>query len=198
MKKLSIVSKSIVMALGMVAVSSATVTVAQAATPTQAATSTIKVSEAVAAAQSKVSLDQAIAIGKKTVKGDLVSAEFDQHSHSASGKYEVKFIELNTEHKVKIDSNTGKVLSTKQEKLDKDDIAEYKAMKQAKVSLTQAMQKATQNVSGKVIEVKFDVDNGKSIYKVKVAKGNEIHKVVVDSMTGRIISSRLESSDDDR
>ena len=191
-------SKSIVMALGMVAIGSATVSVAQTATATQATTPTIKISKAVAAAQSKISLDQAIAIGKKMVKGDLVSAEFDQHSHSAGGKYELKFIELNTKHKVKIDADTGKVLSTKQEKLDKDDIAEYKAMKQAKVSLTQAMQKATQNVSGKIIEAEFDVDNGKSVYKIKVAKGNEIHKVVVDSMTGKVISSRLESSDDDR
>ena len=191
MKTLSMFSKSIVMALGILAASSATISVAQAATPN------VEISEAVAAAQSKISLEQAIAIGQKTIKGDLVSAKFDQNGYSAGGKYDVKFIAHNTEYKLRVDADTGKVLSAKQEKLDKDDIAEYKAMKNSKVSLAQAMEKATQDVNGKVIEAGFDVDNGKSVYEIKVAKGNQIHKVVIDSMTGKVISSRLESSDDD-
>ena len=191
MKTLSMFSKSMVMALGILAASSATISVAQAATPN------VKISEAVAAAQSKISLEQAIAIGQKTIKGDLVSAKFDQNGYSAGGKYDVKFIAHNTEYKLRVDADTGKVLSAKQEKLDKDDIAEYKAMKNSKVSLAQAMEKATQNVNGKVIEAGFDVDNGKSVYEIKVAKGNQIHKIVIDSMTGKVISSRLESSDDD-
>ena len=184
-------SKSIVMTLSMIAVSSATISVAQAATPA------VKVSEAVAAAQSKISLEQAIAIGNKTIKGDLVSAEFDQKGYSAGGKYDVKFIANNTEYKIRIDADTGKVLSAKQDQLDREDMAEYKAMKQAKVSLNQAMEKATQNINGKIIEAGFDVDNGNSVYEIKVAKGNQIHKIVINSMTGDIISSRLERSDDD-
>jgi len=191
MKNLSIFSKSIVMTLSMIAVSSATISVAQAATPA------VKVSEAVAAAQSKISLEQAIAIGNKTIKGDLVSAEFDQKGYSAGGKYDVKFIANNTEYKIRIDADTGKVLSAKQDQLDREDMAEYKAMKQAKVSLNQAMKKATQDVNGKIIKAGFDVDNGKSVYEIKVAKGNQIHKIVINSMTGKVISSRLESSDDD-
>ena len=191
MKNLSMFSKSIVMTLSMIAVSSATISVAQAATPA------VKVSEAVAAAQSKISLEQAIAIGNKTIKGDLVSAEFDQKGYSAGGKYDVKFIANNTEYKIRIDADTGKVLSAKQDQLDREDMAEYKAMKQAKVSLNQAMEKATQNINGKIIEAGFDVDNGKSVYEIKVAKGNQIHKIVINSMTGKVISSRLESSDDD-
>ena len=191
MKNLSMFSKSIVMTLSMIAVSSATISVAQAATPA------VKVSEAVAAAQSKISLEQAIAIGNKTIKGDLVSAEFDQNSYSKGGRYEVKFIANNTEYKIRIDADTGKVLSAKQDQLDREDMAEYKAMKQAKVSLNQAMEKATQNINGKIIEAGFDVDNGKSVYEIKVAKGNQIHKMVIDSVTGKVVSSRLERSDDD-
>ena len=191
MKTLSMFSKSMVMAFGILAASSATISVAQATTPN------VEISEAVAAAKSKISLEQAIAIGQKTIKGDLVSAKFDQNGYSAGGKYDVKFIAHNTEYKLRVDADTGKVLSAKQEKLDKDDIAEYKAMKNSKVSLAQAMEKATQNVNGKVIEAGFDVDNGKSVYEIKVAKGNQIHKIVIDSMTGKVISSRLESSDDD-
>ena len=191
MKNLSMFSKSIVMTLSMIAVSSATISVAQAATPA------VKVSEAVAAAQSKISLEQAIAIGNKTIKGDLVSAEFDQKGYSAGGKYDVKFIANNTEYKIRIDADTGKVLSAKQDQLDREDMAEYKAMKKAKVSLNKKKKKATQDVNGKIIKAGFDVDNGKSVYEIKVAKGNQIHKIVINSMTGKVISSRLESSDDD-
>ena len=192
MKNLSMFSKSIVMALGMAAVGNATISVAQAATPN------VRVSESVAAAQSKISLEQAIDVGNKTFKGDLVSVEFDQNGYSAGGKYDVKFIARNTdEYTLRIDADTGKVLSAKQGQLDTDDVAEYKAMKQAKVSLTQAMGKAIQNVNGKVIKAGFDVDNGKSVYEIKVAKGNQIHKVIIDSMTGKVISSRLDTSDDD-
>ena len=191
MKNLSMFSKSIVMTLSMIAVSSATISVAQAATPA------VKVSEAVAAAKSKISLEQAIAIGNKTIKGDLVSAEFDQKGYSAGGKYDVKFIANNTEYKIRIDADTGKVLSAKQDQLDREDMAEYKAMKKAKVSLNKKKKKATQDVNGKIIKAGFDVDNGKSVYEIKVAKGNQIHKIVINSMTGKVISSRLESSDDD-
>lgn len=186
MKKLSKVSQSIVMVLSMLAVGSATISVAQAATPNT------QVSKAVAAAQSKISLEQAITIGNKTIKGDVVSADFDRYNHSTGGNYEINIVANNIEYEVKVDANSGKVLSSKQDRLDKEDRAEYRAMKQAKVSLNQAMQKATQNVNGKVIKAEFDIDNGKSVYEIKVAKGNEIHKIVVDSMTGKTISSRLD------
>ena len=66
MKTLSMFSKSIVMALGMAAVGGATISVVQAATPN------IKVSEAVAAAQSKISLEQAI--GKQQRRHGLAGA----------------------------------------------------------------------------------------------------------------------------
>lgn len=64
-------------------------------------------------------------------------------------------------------------------------------MKQAKISLTQAMQIATQSVSGKIIEAEFDLDNGLAVYEINIAKGTQIHKLVIDSMTGKIISNRV-------
>lgn len=190
MKNLSTFSKSIVMAVAIAGAGTATIATSQAATTNG------KVSEAAAAVQSKISLQQAIAIGNKTVKGDLVSVEFDQNDYSAGGKYEIKSIANNTEYEIKIDADTGKVLSAKQERLDKEDMAEYNAMKRAKVSLNQAIQTAAQNINGKVIEAEFDVDNGKSVYEIKVVKGNQVHKVIIDSMTGKVINSWLENTND--
>lgn len=191
MKKLSTLSKSIIMALSIASISTATIAVGQAAT------SSGYISEAMAATQSKISLEQAIVIAKKTVKGDVISAEFDQNDHAASGDYDVKIIANNTEHKVTVDANTGKVTRKKQEKLDKEDMAEYKAMKQSKISLNQAIKKANQSVNGKVIEAEFDIDFGKPAYKIEVVKDNQVHKVVIDSMTGKIIRSQVKAADSD-
>ncbi|MDE4455031.1 PepSY domain-containing protein [Psychrobacter sp. DAB_AL62B] len=191
MKNLSTLSKSIIMVLSIAGVSTAAIAVGQTTTTNS------QVSEAVAAAQSKISLEQAIVIAKKTIKGDVVSADFDQHDHSAGGNYEVKIVANNTEYEVKIDANSGKVLSNKQEKLDKEDIAEYNAMKKSKTSLNQAIKKANQSVKGKVIEAGFDMDFGKPAYKVEIVKGTQVHKVVIDSMTGKIIRSQVEAADSD-
>lgn len=190
MKNLSTLSKSIVMVLSIAGVSSAAIAVGQTATNTQ-------VSEAVAVAQSKISLEQAIVIAKKTIKGDVVSAGFDQNEHSAGGNYEVNIVTNSIEYEVKIDANSGKVLSNKQEKLDKEDMSEYNAMKKSKTSLNQAIKKANQSVKGKVIEAGFDIDFGKPAYKIEIVKGAQVHKVVIDSMTGKIIRSQVEAADSD-
>ena len=190
MKNSSTLSKSIVLVLSIAGISTAAIAVGQTVNNTQ-------VSEAVAAAQSKISLEQAVVIAKKAVKGDVISADFDQNDHSASGNYEVNIVANNTEYEVKIDANSGKVLSSKQEKLDKEDMAEYNAMKNSKTSLNQAIKKANQSVKGKVIEAGFDIDFGKPAYKIEIIKGTQVYKVVVDSMTGKIIRSQVEAADSD-
>ena len=188
MKNLSMFGKSMVMALGIAGLGTASMMTVQASTKSQS-------SEAMAAVQSKVSFEQALNIAQKTVKGDIVSAEFDQNDYSAGGKYEVKVIANNTEYEIDIDADSGKVLKTKQEKLDNKDIAEYKAMKQAKVNLNQAMQTAARSVGGTVFEAEFDNDDGQSVYEIKVAKGDQTHKVMIDAMTGKVISTRLDNDD---
>lgn len=54
-------------------------------------------------------------------------------------------------------------------------------MKQANISLVQAMQKATQAI------------NGKPIYDIEIAKGTQIYDLIVDSTTGQVIISQLDS-----
>ena len=191
MKKLSTLSKSIIMVLSIAGVSTAAIAVGQSAT------TKTEVSEAIAAAQSKISLEQVITIAQKSIKGDVISADFDQNGRSAGGNYDVKLVANNTEYEVEVDANSGKVLSRKQEKLDKEDMAEYKAMKKSKTSMNQAINRANQSVNGKVIEAGFDIDFGKPVYKFEIAKGTQVHKVVVDSRTGKIIRIQVEAADND-
>lgn len=194
MKKLSMLSKSAIVVVSALVIGTGigTIAIASGQIP---AISGAETSDAVAIAKSKISLEQAIAMAQKTVKGDLISAEFDQNDYVTGGEFEVKFVDGDMEHEVKIDASSGKILKTKQEKLDAEDLAEYEALKQAKISLTQAMQKATQSINGKIIEAEFDFDNGIPAYEIEMAKGVEIHKLVIDSINGQVISSQLDYDD---
>lgn len=199
MKNLSTLTKSALIALTIAGVG-ATAIAAPAINNTNTVTSS---SEALSALQSKISLTQAIDIAKQNVKGDLVSAAFDyddddkKNKGTAKSKYEVEFVANGTSYEVKLDANTGKVLKTEEETLDKKDMAEYSAMKQAKVTLTSAMQKAAQSVNGKVIGIEFELEKGQALYDVEVVKDNQIYDVSIDANTGKVLSSQIDVEDDD-
>ena len=197
MKNLSTLTKSALIALTIAGVG-ATAIAAPAINNTNTATSS---SEALSALQSKISLTQAIDIAKQNAKGDLVSAAFDyddeKNKGAAKSKYEVEFVANGTSYEVKLDANTGKVLKTEEETLDKKDMAEYSAMKQAKVTLTSAMQKAAQSVNGKVIGIEFELEKGQALYDVEVVKDNQIYDVSIDANTGKVLSSQIDVEDDD-
>lgn len=193
MKNLSMLTKSMIVALTVAGIGATAI--AAPVTNTKAVASS---SEALSAMQSKISLTQAINIAKQNAKGDLVSVEFDYDDdgkNKSTGKYEVEFVGNGISYEVKIDANTGKVLKTKQEKLDKKELAEYNAMKQAKVSLTSAMQKAAQSLNGKVISAEFEVEKGQSVYDIEVVKGNQIYDVSIDANTGKVFSSQVDVED---
>ncbi|MGE6571983.1 PepSY domain-containing protein [Psychrobacter namhaensis] len=191
MKKLSTLSKPLVMALSMASISVVTVAVSQAAT-TKAPSS-----EQQAASQSKIDLEQALLLANKAVKGDIVSVGYDQEDRTVNGNYEIKIITNNNEQEVKVHANTGKVTKEEVERLVKEDLAEYKAMKQAKLTLTQAISKANQTLKGTVLEAEFETDFGKPVYKVEIGKDNQVYKIVVDSTTGNIIRSQARAADSD-
>ena len=196
MKNLSTLTKSAIIALTIAGVGATAI--AAPATNTKAVTGS---SEAVRAMQSKISLTQAIDIAKQNAKGDLVSAEFDYDDEDGNGaatsEYEVEFISNGTAYEIKIDANTGKVIETDEEKLDKKDMAEYSALMQAKVTLTSAMQKATQSVNGQVIGVEFELEKGQALYDIEVVKDNQIYDVSIDANTGKILISQVDMEEDD-
>lgn len=197
MKNLSTLTKSAIIALTIAGVGATAIAAPSA--NTKAVTGS---SEAVSAMQSKISLTQAIDIAKQNAKGDLISAEFDYDDDddngngAVTGEYEVEFVSNGTAYEVKIDANTGKVIETEKEKLDKEDMAEYRALMQAKVTLTSAMQKATQSVNGKVIGVEFELEKGQALYDIEVVKDNQIYDVSIDANTGKVLSSQVDMEDD--
>lgn len=191
MKNLSMLTKSTLVVLSLAGVGAAAI-----AAPMVKPKIATSLSEAVSAMQSKISLTQAINIAKQNATGDLISVAFDYDDDDATSKYEVEFVGNGTSYEVKIDANTGKVIKTKQEKLDTKDIAEYSAMKQAKVTLTSAMQTAAKIVNGKVISAEFELEKGQSVYDLEVVKGNHIYDVSIDANTGKVLSSQVDIDND--
>ncbi|MGP5211425.1 PepSY domain-containing protein [Psychrobacter alimentarius] len=183
-KKTSTLKKSLAVALSVATLSMASISASQAAT---------SMNEITAASQSKISLEQALTLANKAVKGDIISADFDQEDRAEDSHYDIKIIANNNEQEVRVNASTGKVTKDETERLDKDDLAEYNTMKQAKVSLSQAIKNANKTLKGSVLEAEFDMDFGKPVYKIEIGKGNQVHKVVVDSMTGKITSSQIDN-----
>lgn len=153
-------------------------------------------SEVQAAKASKISLQQAINIAAKKSSGLLMSASFDHDDDKAQGGlYEIEFITSSRNYEIKVDATTGKVISTDVDRLDRDDMADYKALKQAKIDVKQAMKIAEKQTGGHVIEIEFkndrDYSDHASYYEADILKGNSIVWLNVDANTGSVFKNKF-------
>lgn len=153
-------------------------------------------SEVRAAQASKITLKQAINIANKQVSATLISAEFDDDdSQAKGGVYEIKFNTNTHNHEVKVDALTGKIISTETDRLDSGDIADFKTMKQAKITITNAMSIAEKNTSGRVMEIEFKNDRDHvdhaSYYEVEVLKQDQIIELNIDAKTGKVFNKKV-------
>jgi uncharacterized membrane protein YkoI len=83
---------------------------------------------------------------------------------------------------------TGSALASSEEHEGGREIAAALA---AKTSIATA----EQHTGGKAIEARVDDDDDTMLFKVKVAKDNAVHKVMVDGATGKVV--RVKSTGDD-
>ena len=153
-------------------------------------------SEVQAAKASKISLQQAINIAAKKSSGLLMSASFDHDDDKAQGGlYEIEFITSSRNYEIKVDATTGKVISTDVDRLDSDDMADYKALKQAKIDVKQAMKIAEKQTGGRVIEIEFkndrDYSDHASYYEADILKGNSIVWLNIDANTGSVFKNKF-------
>ena len=149
-----------------------------------------------AAKASKISLQQAIAIAAKKSSGLLMSASFDHDDDKVQGGlYEMEFITSSRSYEIKVDAMTGKVISTDVDRLDNDDMADYKALKQAKIDVKQAIKIAEKQSGGRVIEVEFkndrDYSDHATYYETDILKGNSIVWLNVDANTGSVFKNKF-------
>ena len=149
-----------------------------------------------AAKASKISLQQAIDIAAKKSSSILMSANFDHDDDKAQGGvYEMEFITNSRNYEIEVDANTGKVLSTDVDRLDSDDLADYKVLKQAKIDVKKAIKIAEKKTGGRVIEIEFkndrDYSDHASYYEADILKGNSIVWLNIDANTGGVFKNKF-------
>ncbi|WP_019671615.1 PepSY domain-containing protein [Psychrobacter lutiphocae] len=138
------------------------------------------------AAYTQINMDQAINIAKQSAQGKLKSVEFDR----SDAEYEVEFASTTTKYEIKINAQTGAINSTKQKRIKTEDVAKYQALNNTKLDLTQAIAIAARNVQGQVTDAEFDIENGRSVYEVKVIQNGEKYKLEIDANTGAVLKSK--------
>ena len=142
---------------------------------------------AAAAAQTRVTPEQAIATAQKQVGGQATDIKLkDKYGTPA---YEVDVRNGDQEHTLRIDAVSGQVLDRKVE-------TKRRPARQAAISLERAIQIAQGKVNGRVMEAERDNNRDQVVYKVKVlATDNVLHKVVIDANSGNVLSSNVDYDD---
>ena len=141
-------------------------------------------------AQSKVSLEEALQIARGSAKGELVEVKFNQNNRIVIiGKYEMSLVSSDNKTDIEIDAHTGEIIQTKQTSLDNEALDEHSTVKQAEVSMMDAMHKAAQTMDGHIIEAKFDRE--KAMYEIGIAQDGQVHHVAIDAVTGEVCESHV-------
>lgn len=156
-----------------------------------------------AAQAAKISLKQAITIASKSASGILISAEFDEDDSDAVGNggvYELEFSTDSVNYEIKVDANTGKIVKTETDRLDGDDINDYKVQKKAKTDIMTAINIAEKQTGGRILEIEFENDrdyaNHTVYYKADLLKGNKIVSINVDANTGKTFANKFKKQHD--
>lgn len=151
-----------------------------------------------AAQAAKISLKQAITIASKAASGILISAEFDDDDSDAVGKggvYELEFSTDSVNYEIKVNAVTGKIVKTETERLDGDDINDYKVQKKAKTDIMTAINSAEKQTGGRILKIEFENDrdyaNHTAYYKADLLKGNQIISINVDANTGKTFANKF-------
>ena len=141
--------------------------------------------------QATVSAAQAVQAATAKVAGKATEVDFN--FKNGSSYYKVDVVQDNQsngeKHEIVVDAKTGEILAdnvkTKHHKKDK-------VRPEAKVTLEQAMDIATQQASGKIKDVELDREHNSLRYEVESIKDGKTYKTVIDANSGNVIQSGID------
>lgn len=138
----------------------------------------------------KTSIAQAIAAAEQQTGGRAMKVDIQKDN--GAYLYEVKTVSKDKVAEVFIDPTSGQVVRTEDEGLiakvfDREDQDEFAKLTGSSATLAAAIATAEQHTSGKAIEASFDNEDGTMRFEVEVAKDNAMHKVMIDSASGKVV-----------
>jgi uncharacterized membrane protein YkoI len=78
----------------------------------------------------------------------------------------------------------------------KEDQQEQHALSSAKLSLVQAIDRATATAGGQAVAAKLKHSDGQLVYKVTLLNGNQRNEVRIDAQSGTSLGVKKEDEDD--
>jgi uncharacterized membrane protein YkoI len=155
--------------------------------------------EIAAVLAAKTSVAEAIAAAEQHAGGRAMKIDIEKDN--GAYVYEIKTVSKDKITEVLVDPASGKVVRTDDEGLiarifDSEDRDELAKLTTSSTTLAAAIATAEQHTGGKAIEARVD-DDDTMLFKVEVAKGNTVHKVMVDGATGKVVKVKTSEDDED-
>jgi len=139
--------------------------------------------------QAKIVLTKAIEITlQEFPDGKLLEAELEMEK----GKpiYEIELLIGNKVMEVEVCAISGEIVETETEKKSNDKKAKIrKALDQAQITMTQAIEIALKKVAGgKAFEAELEMDDGQVTYEVEIVVSGKVWEVEIDAATSEVLS----------
>jgi uncharacterized membrane protein YkoI len=137
----------------------------------------VSASQAIAVAERETG-GRAMKIGIKLSNGDYV--------------YEVETISKDRVEDALVDPGSGEVLGNDTEGIlarifDVEDRNDFASLSKLPTTLAKAVNTAEQKVGGRTVKAGFHDEDGERIFRVEVVKNDVLHRVVVDTATGKVV-----------
>jgi uncharacterized membrane protein YkoI len=137
----------------------------------------------------KITLPRVIAAAKNQGAGALLDVTFD----ASNGKpvFKVKTYQNNEVWDVAVDAQSGLFVdygkTTPEGELDAEDKAELAGLRQAKVTLAQAVATAEKSRGGKAMNAGLEAAHGRVVYEIMIVlETGSVRKVTVDPQSGAL------------
>lgn len=153
----------------------------------------------VSSVQSKqlIGMKKAKEVALKKANGVVESVELKTKNNKTF--YEVDIdANKNKEYEVKIDAYTAKVLSVKESTDDDDDDNDRIVSSKSIITEEQAIAIAKKQVSGEIIKLKLDSDDGRYEYELELRTKKGKFEITIDASTGKILEQEFDDDDNDR
>lgn len=137
---------------------------------------------------SKIKITQQQAIEQFTAKYGNKSIEtIELEAHHGTYVYSIEGFDSSKEYRVDVDAESGKILNSKSENLDKDD--KNVALNLSKViSRSEATEIAKKSASGTAVEWTLETENGKAVWSVELVNGSNRSEVEIDAESKKVLN----------
>ena len=139
---------------------------------------------------SKIKITQQQAIEKFTTKyGNKSIESIELEAHRGRYVYIIEGFDSSKEYRVAVNAETGKILNSRSENLDKDDKNAALDLNKL-INRSEATEIAKKSASGTAVEWILENEDGKAVWSVELVNGSNRSKVEIDAESKEVLSTK--------